>query len=740
MEKKLSKNSNSAEQKGNNRRDLLKMLGVGGLTLALGGMMPLSAFAIEGTVEASSNVRQVPNVASLLSVKTSELKNGDKFIVGGYYADGDGGAKIVRWVADSDKADNGGTVHNPFGTNMQNGRFEVVHNGVGDYRWFGIFDETKAADEAMKAMVNDPTILRIEAHSNLLFNKRNRLTRSNITLNFNGFTVYTYGMETGAKDDPFGAVFFFTGETYGKNTVYTLKNDMPEYWDTFEVEDSSKFTIGDWYVAIVDNLPEGREQKELQKMMQVIEVVDPTHVRFDYKLGWPLNKGRVITYTPVKPVTDVRIENMKFEGNGRPTTTDGGSGSNPIAFEYAVRCDVFNVHAVQVFWPMIMRRYNSYYQTNKCSLYNPVEVQVGGTGYMTQQIHCTYGSVRDCLANKTRHLNDFTNSAYCEVENCHAIGDNMGPYVTHGQFEHDLTYIGNSGLLSFANSGITWGSAAKNITVKKHIGTRVIAENRITNLTLEDIHTFYQDGISNAGSIWANVDGLVMRNCHAEKHLSMSQKSNWTTRPNIIDGCSFFAVKGYFFGRGETNIITQQVTFRNCEFKNLDNNYYAGTGPVDFENCLFEGAAEGAIPLVVSSDRIRLTNCRFKNVGIGLNGSNAQELKIDGGTVFEGVNNADWSFVDIGNRGDYVDLDIGNMTFQPADAASLFIRFREGAKLRRMKMIGATLIGGKSEIGSGVLTDDGFIYITNCIEQGYNKGTMPPETSKVRYNTGNLTI
>ena len=89
----------------------------------------------------------------------------------------------------------------------------------------------------------------------------------------------------------------------------------------------------------------------------------------------------------------------------------------------------------------------------------------------------------------------------------------MGPYVTHGQFEHDLTYIGNSGLLSFANSGITWGSAAKNITVKKHIGTRVIAENRITNLTLEDIHTFYQDGISNAGSIWANVDGLVMRNC-----------------------------------------------------------------------------------------------------------------------------------------------------------------------------------------------------------------------------------
>ena len=90
--------------------------------------------------------------------------------------------------------------------------------------------------------------------------------------------------------------------------------------------------------------------------------------------------------------------------------------------------------------------------------------------------------------------------------------------------------------------------------------------------------------------------------------------------------------------------------------------------------------------------------------------------------------------------GDYVDLDIGNMTFQPADASSTFIRFREGSKLRRMKMIGATLIGGKSEIGSNVLTSDGFIYVTNCIEQGYSRGSMPSEGNRVKYSSGNLTI
>ncbi len=57
-----------------------------------------------------------------------------------------------------------------------------------------------------------------------------------------------------------------------------------------------------------------------------------------------------------------------------------------------------------------------------------------------------------------------------------------------------------------------------------------------------------------------------------------------------------------------------------------------------------------------------------------------------------------------------------------------------------MKMIGATLIGGKNEIGSDVLVKDGFIYVTNCVEQGYSRGSMPSEGNRVKYSAGNLTI
>lgn len=73
------------------------------------------------------------------------------------------------------------------------------------------------------------------------------------------------------------------------------------------------------------------------------------------------------------------------------------------------------------------------------------------------------------------------------VDNCHADGDHHGAFVTHGQYEHDLTYLGCSGLLSFANSGPTWGSCAKRITVERHVGCWSIGFAKISDLTLRDV-------------------------------------------------------------------------------------------------------------------------------------------------------------------------------------------------------------------------------------------------------------
>ena len=213
---------------------------------------------------------------------------------------------------------------------------------------------------------------------------------------------------------------------------------------------------------------------------------------------------------------------------------------------YAVRCDVRDVWARHTYWPVLLRRHNTEYVTERCSLANPIEVVVGGTGYLTQQIHCLYGKVRDCTTSNARHLNDFTGSAYCMVENCHGDGDFHGAYVTHGQFEHDLTYVGNSGLLSFANSGPTWGSSAKRITVVRHTGFWGIGFAKVSDLTLQDVavcRTGAYDGVNTegygpCGTFLLNADGLQMRGCTAEK-LVLTQRSRRAKRPAIVEGCWF---------------------------------------------------------------------------------------------------------------------------------------------------------------------------------------------------------
>lgn len=389
------------------------------------------------------------------------------------------------------------------------------------------------ADGALEEMLADHGIQVIHAYTPLNFTKRHKISRSGITLDFHGNKVTAEGIEHAPHNDPFSAVLHVSGRQTGEAFTMTLSEPLPEFYDIFEVPDSGLFSVYSWWVVSVNALS-GREEKEIDKLLQVTEIIDGTHVRFGYKMGWPLEAGRVLTYRPVEPVERFALKNMEFYGNFGGEET----GAQPLALEYAVECDVSGVHAFHTYWPVVLRRHNTGYVTENCSLMNPIEVVVGGTGYLTQQIHCLYGKVRDCTASNARHLNDFTGSAFCMVENCHCDGDFHGAYVTHGQFEHDLTYVGNSGLLSFANSGPTWGSSAKRIHVTRHMGCWGIAFAKVSDLTLSDVEIRKTEKYDECGTLLMNADGLQLRGCRADK-LILTKRSDRSERPNLVEGCVF---------------------------------------------------------------------------------------------------------------------------------------------------------------------------------------------------------
>jgi hypothetical protein len=703
------------------RRHILRATGAAGL-VTLSSLLVAAPAVADPDHPMKQTVQQADTVARLLALDVRELDDGLLVQVAGYHTPGDGGGMLLRWDAASTLPGNGGTVLAPPRT--AKGRWRQIHDGVGDFRRFGVFDGTQPADAALEAMVNDPAIHRVEAHTDLLFTKRHNFFRSDIELDFGGNTVRTDGIEKAGEDDPFAAVLLFRGKVTDTVITRELPDAMPELSDVFEVGDSSKFAVGQWWTAEVNPLA-GRWERELQKLLQVTQIVDGSHIRVDYKNGWELAAGRTITWTRVEPVRNSHVRDMVFVGAG----SDQYTGSHPVAYEYAVSCDVSGIEATGTFWPVIMRRWCTHFRTEQCTLKNPKSVTYGGAGYLTQQIYCLYGHVSDCHTANARHLNDLTASAYCYVENCHGDGDDEGPFVTHGQYEHDLVYTGNSGLMTFANSGAAWGSAAKRITVRKHVCSWFVARVKVTDLTLEDVRVIGKAGLQGSGMIWVNADGVQMRGCSASDTLIISQQSSRSDRPNLIDGCTFaLPAKSEII---QAN-VTAPVHISRSVLTGLDGNTCNGTGELRLVDTILQGRPDAA-PVTFAAATLVLDGCTVRGTGVRASGKGDQRIRLDGGTEVGGTG----TLLSRADAAGTVTWELAGYRSLAGDAGTVHVALATGKN--RYSAVGALFSGGRLALEDGAFGDGSYLKHTGNVEQGVTRTALPANGPHVQTD-GNLVV
>lgn len=697
---------------GRTRRMVLAGFGaaaLGGIA-AVGSANPANA-AQPTIVQMSREAASASDVAALAELSA---KADDIVAVAGYASPGDGGGGLFRFVRKRPPEVNGGTV-----VPGAKGVWVRVHTGTLDFRAFGIFGPDVPADDALDALVNDASVHRIEAHTDLNFVRRHRLSRSNIVLDFGNHLMTTEGIENAGADDPFAAVLFFQGAVTDAVHEAGLGETVPDLADVFPVGDSSFFEVGAWYAAEVNALA-GRWERELQRLVQVTQIVDGRHIRVNYHNGWPLGEDRTMTWRRVEPVQDVRVSNLRFRGKG----TDQFTGSHPLAFEYAVRCDVDHIDGTATFWPLVMRRWNTYFTTDTCNLTNPTSVTYGGAGYLTQQIYCLYGYVANCHTSNARHLNDWTASAYGLVENCHGDGDDQGPFVTHGQYEHDLTYVGNSGLMTFANSGAAWGSAAKRITVRQHVCSWFVARVKVTDLTLEDVKVIGKPSLSGSGMLWINADGAQLRGCSATDTLVITQASDASKRPTVIEASEF-----RFVAAGElTNAtVKKPVTFVDTTLSGLNGMKIGGGAPVTFRGGrLTGGDRDGA--LTSSSARLRFDGVDLEGVSVVAAGGD-QSIEIIGGSSVSGAKGTALS-----RGGDGIlSVLLADSTFS-GDATHVSLT---GGK-NHYRATGCRFDGGALELAPGAFGGGSTLLHSVNVETGV-KRTIPEEADNVVL-AGNLTI
>ncbi|MFB7494352.1 peptidase C14 [Streptomyces sp. NPDC056161] len=713
------------------RRSLLSAGGLGAALAATAVLAaPGTAYAGHGTA-GTAEVTGADTVAALLALPSRNRTDGERAVVAGYHTPGDGGGMALRWDARSTAAHNGGTVLTP-DDRPARGRWRQLHDGVLDFRRFGHFDASRPADDALDALLRDDTVHRIEAHTDLLFRRRHTVGRSRLEFDFGGHEVHTGGMEKNTHDNPFGALLYCAGIPTGTVVRYALAAKVVELTDCFPVPDSTAFTVGEWWSLRGDEVSGGgADERELQKLVQITEIVDATRVRVNYLNGWELAAGRTVTWTRVRPVERVHVRNMVFLGAGQDTgaVDDEYSGSHPVAYEYAVDCDVSGIHATGTFWPVIMRRWCTRFRTESCSLKNPPTVMYGGAGYLTQQIYCLYGRVADCTTSNVRHLNDLTASAYCHVVNCHGDGDDEGgnPFTTHGQYEHDLVFEGNSGLMDIANSGAQWGISAKRITVRDHVCSWFTANTRITDLTLENVKVVPRPTFDSDGTLVVNADGAQLRGCSA-RSFALAQRSSRSARPTTVTDCVFAPPAGSVLVQTP---VTSAVHFVRCVLTGLDGNVLRGSGQVVLTDCTLTGADDhAAAPLQVGASELRIEGGTLSGTGIVLTAVRDQRISAGGGARLAGGNSGG-ALLDRAPGQDAATV-VWDLDGIRSTAAAGVAHVRIGSGTNHYAAVGARFEGGTLELRPEAFAGDSTLLHTACTERDVTRAALPGDGERVR--------
>lgn len=718
----MSRRDSDARVHSTSRRALMTGLGA----VALGAAGSLAVGAPAQAAPAAMGAKDITRAESVADLSRLRAREGEIAIVAGYRTPGDAGLLVYVGVGEADVEANGGTVIG--GKNRT--RWLLQHDGTVDFRVFGIVGPEVAADDALAAMVNDLRIRRIEASTDLLFQRRHRFSRSHLEIDFGGHVITTEGIEANTHDNPFGAVMFFTGVSRDVVVEHALTQAWPELTDAVEVPDASKFAVDSWWAVQCDPVAGGgADEREIQRFVQVTQQIDGQHIRVDYLNGWPLEKGRKLTWRQMDPVAGVRISNMRFLGAGPfDGPTDGSfpdsrelTGSHPIAFEYAIHCDVADVHASRTWWPVVMRQWNTHFSTERCSVENPPTVFYGGAGYLTQQIYCLYGRVSDCTSSNARHLNDLTASAYCIVENCHGDGDDQGgnPFTTHGQYEHDLTFIGCSGLMDIANSGAQWGTSAKRITVRDHVCSWFVAGTKISDLTLENVRVIGRSTFDPQATMTINADGAQLRGCTAGL-LAIGQRSARSSRPTTIEDCTFALPKDQVLIQTP---VTVPVSFVRCTITGIDGMKARGAGAVEFVDCRLSGPAAGA-PAELGASRVTLRGGTVRDVLLTATAVRDQVISIEG--VELSTERDEGAMLSRAAGAGVITWRLSGLTSTvEKGAAHLDI----GTGINHARVTGTQFVGGRLRLAGGFSEPSTLLY-SDCVERGL-EANLPEAGARV---------
>lgn len=423
---------------------------------------------------------------------------------------------------------------------------------------------------------------------------------SDVEILFQGSTLKCIGARTkGTRYDWEYGVLTFHGADSGTSQTVNQVVTLPENTTDWAVTNSGAFATGDYWIIEIDpaNDPDAGgnfSTKKVWRLLQCTSINSATSVSFDYTRVFPIASGTVVKFTKVNPVKNVHVKDVELVYDrayieGDPTAQlEASSG---VAFYKAVNCTAENVTYRRNPKQAAHFEFSHGCKASGIVMLDPVETTSGG--YCVQFEKSIYFEAKKCRASKDRHMFDATASSNGKVTDCSGYNSTNSTFTTHGTWEHDIEYIGNSGHFQLAGSGTDFGQTSLRIVVRDHVGTVINAVMNVYDLTIENSRF---TSISNI-----NVDGLRIINSEFLNDVRLTKVSSLSKRESMAEQ-SYFKVGANFF-----NLATaHRLTMIHCTLPDILNGSLAGVGQLYLLDCICINTGTSNAALAVPLTRLEI--------------------------------------------------------------------------------------------------------------------------------------
>jgi len=380
-------------------------------------------------------------------------------------------------------------------------KWVLTHNGTVYIEQFGV-REGVAAGDAVRTACNVATVKEVKTNlPTAIFDRIVYIDRNDLLVDLTGCVVswignYDVYAEFGGLDLDNSrniGIFHAAGSLTG--SAETTTTTIVEGTRVLDVANGSDYSEGQ-FVCLQVSYPR-RTSTTVKVVARVVEVVGNS-ITLDYTFGWAANS---CTIQPVDVRRDITVKGFNFVDNSGALDAVLENKVSGVGYRYAYKCHAINTTGENYSYPLNITKY-----VHTCHQIDAHAIRPrftdAGQGYTVQVNEGIFCNTIRPVGEQVRHVIDYTGGGYNKVVEGRAVRTTTSSqYSVHGMYEHDLEFIDCSMIqgdnsFAFADSGSSFGEAAKRMTIDGGRFSGRVKSQNVTDLTIKGGAEFLYGGYS----------------------------------------------------------------------------------------------------------------------------------------------------------------------------------------------------------------------------------------------------